>query len=162
MWSIPHRGYCSSFLINYFRQNRRIVSCTGGPLSWLTLTYHILRCLTHTKRLEDHVPLCPYLSAAGFDAVRLLRRDDEGSDILGELVDCRPQCTAAYLKGACVDGLRAGWDGRQPCECNDSFPVLNCFGMQPPPWRARVQATARCQGQYSTLSEKAQSAIVYK
>ena len=22
VWSIPHRGYCSSFLINYFRQNR--------------------------------------------------------------------------------------------------------------------------------------------
>ena len=121
-------------------------SCTGGPLSWLTLTYHILRCLTHTKRLEDHVPLCPYLSAAGFDAVRLLRRDDEDSDVLGEVVDCRPQCTAAYLKGACVDGLRAGWDGRRPCECNDSFPVLNCFGTQLPPWRARVQATARCQG----------------
>ena len=117
----------------------------GGPLSWLTLT-HILRCLNHTKRLEDHVPLCPYLSAAGFDAVRLLRRDDEGSDVLGEVVDCRPQCTAAYLKGACVDGLRTGWDGRRPCECNDSFPVLNCFGTQLPPWRARVRAKARCQG----------------
>ena len=98
------------------------------------------------QRLEDHVPLCPYLIAAGFDAVRLLRRDDEGSDALGEVVDCRPQCTAAYLKGACVDGLRTGWDGRRPCECNDSFPVLNCFGTQLPPWRARVRAKARCQG----------------
>ena len=136
--------------------------CALNHAALMADTRHILRPLTHTKRLEDHVPLCPYLRAAGFDAVRLLRRDDEGSDILGELVDCRPQCTAAYLKGACVDGLRAGWDGRQPCECNDSFPVLNCFGMQPPPWRARVQATARCQGQYRTLSEKAQSAIVYK
>ena len=24
VWSIPHRGYCSSFLINYFRQNSLI------------------------------------------------------------------------------------------------------------------------------------------
>ena len=92
----------------------------------------------NSKRLEDHVPLC----AAGFDAVRLLRRDDDDGDAMGEVVDCRPQCTAAYLKGACVDGLRAGWDGRRPCECNDSFPILNCFGKQLPPWRAGVQATA--------------------
>ena len=102
----------------------------------------------NTQRLEDHIPLCPYLSVAGFDAVRLLRRDDDDGDAMGEVVDCRPQCTAAYLKGACVDGLRAGWGGRRPCECNDSFPVLNCFGTRPPPWRARRQASTRCRSAY--------------
>ena len=36
VWSIPHRGYCSSFLINYFRQKsvfhcRRVVcACSAG------------------------------------------------------------------------------------------------------------------------------------
>ena len=81
--------------------------------------------------LEDHVPLCPYLSAAGLDAVRLLRRDDEGSDVLGEVVDLSAAVhIRLFLKDACVDGLGSGWDGRQPCACNDSFPVLNCFGTQ--------------------------------
>ena len=116
------------------------LGCAAEPLLAKTTDYASF----NTQRLEDHIPLCPYLSAAGFDAVRLLGRDDDDGDAMGEVVDCRPQCTAAYLKGACVDGLRAGWGGRRPCECNDSFPVLNCFGTRPPPWRAGRQASTRC------------------
>ena len=40
VWSIPHRGYCSSFLINYFRQNacvravtpRALLACRALPV----------------------------------------------------------------------------------------------------------------------------------
>lgn len=41
--------------------------------------------------------------------MRLLRRDDEGSDVLGEVVDLSAAVhIRLYLKDACVDGLGAG------------------------------------------------------
>ena len=81
--------------------------------------------------LEDHVALCPYLSAAGYDVLRMLRHDADDDATMHEIVDCRPQCTEGWLKGACVDGLRTGWDGRLPCHCNESHALLNCFGTRP-------------------------------
>ena len=80
--------------------------------------------------------------------MRLLRRDDEGSDVLGEVVDLSAAVhIRLYLKDACVDGLGAGLlagIGGNRARATTPFRYSTASGTQLPPWRARVQATARC------------------
>lgn len=81
---------------------------------------------TYVLHFEDHVPICPYVRAHGYDTVvfgTIAGRTGYGAH---ELVSCRDECTARHLDGACVPGLRTGWSASLPCSCNASMPILNC------------------------------------
>ena len=68
VWSIPHRGYCSSFLINYFRQN----ACVGGwgvRGAWLNFTPQVSTwgTLAHIIKSKEFYT-SPLLTSGGYRA----------------------------------------------------------------------------------------------
>ena len=73
-----------------------------------------------TRSIEDYLPICTHLRAAGFESAAL------GVEIK-EIVNCGDACVRTHLDGSCVPSvLRTGWNASLPCMCNNSIPVLNC------------------------------------
>jgi hypothetical protein len=74
-------------------------------------------CGRGSSAIEDFVPLCTHLRAAGYETLVLNAM---------EVVSCSNECIAGVLRGACVGGLQTGWRGSKGCACDDSQPLVNC------------------------------------
>ena len=67
---------------------------------------------------------CRRLIERGYDSLQIFNSLDPHHS---ELVICTGGCITTKVASACVPiEVRTGWNATKPCNCNDSYPILNC------------------------------------
>ena len=72
---------------------------------------------------QDH-DLCPALLARGYDSIQIFNSQVTK---FAELVICSKNCSTNPVSSSCPPlELKTGYNADKPCNCNSSYPILNC------------------------------------
>jgi hypothetical protein len=103
---------------------------TGSGIYWNTGHTFVARAGQSAYFGEDTQHNLTALAHAGFDSIQFVMPPATLEFARVEFVDIRG--LASQQRGsarcACADSYRAGWDGRQPCRCQNDRDILNCAG----------------------------------
>ena len=69
--------------------------------------------------------ICSKVIEKGYDSIQMYNSHPPLKE--AELVYCTGKCATDPVKSACPPvELRTGWNATKRCECNDTFPIVNC------------------------------------
>ena len=88
--------------------------------------------------------VCKKVIEKGYDSIQMYNA--HAPLYTNEFVYCTGKCATDPVKSACPPlELRTGWNATKRCECNDTFPIVNCnnkltdimdcFSIKPPKYR---------------------------
>ena len=115
---------------------------------------------THAKaffNMSEHkrwANYCPYARELGYDSVQIVNAIDGNSN---QFVLCTGTCATEPVTGACIKGieLRTGIQHDKPCECDDSYPLINCGSDVSPKGKPHI-----CDQKWHQEEEKTTNGVV--